>query len=407
MNLKTLLLAGVIACNSPQPTDAPLSEQIEVPQAAPLSFTLGGVTFDMGTESGMNSDQRKELIEKATSAYEKLLEHFGTELMSSLYVKTVKVQKVESNSFKARINPQPCNYKLEFVNEQLVLSIPDSEQQELKTSTSNTLYVNILEEETLLHEFIHLFLQGGEMTSFAFMEGLAHGLTYHLYPDSHEVHGEVVESLQKHQNACINDAFKNGWDTNELDSQVFEGGVQGGMASRFLRPYWGYKWAEFFEQHPKFITAFFRKLREKREQGTIAFTKEQIIEIASDVEPEFQEWMSNEGSSIQDLETQERVFATKMGENIWLFNFSTTAAQSVLDAQPPWKGGHISTAGVLQIHNNVNGNDGYITGNPSFGSLNMSEDPGPTTYEVRIGRDGSITSVPFMLDVDGKCMELN
>jgi hypothetical protein len=302
-SLLPLLLLTTGACNEPEPSRVEPTELLEslvVEEKQPRDIALGPVNLQL--DEAWTEDEVRQFRVLAEKVFARLTTELGSEIMNQLEPLFVPVLKGDIKEIRGRVGLQTLTFVYdENIEPQVDLNVEPTGGLNLTLSE--------LSEGNIAHEFMHLFAQGSYFGSDGFSEGMIYGYIHMLYPDYYPNAAGMYFNEVK--SPCIAALMDKGVDTHFFDVQR-GGGVQDPTLDKIRDSHWGIVWSEYLKAHPRFIKAFFEKIKTEREKGTLYFSKEELIKIAISADPEFMLWMESEGSSNNDISKEERnIFFTR------------------------------------------------------------------------------------------------
>jgi hypothetical protein len=292
-SLAPVLFLTSLACSG-EPTEEPSSHEaivapVAVETAPSRTVLLGSINLKLaGNWTDEEVSQFKDL---ATKAHVKLTSSLGANVMTHESPITVPVYKSEIDGFRGAVSLQTAQYAF---NDDFSVKLDNSVP--LRGEVHMT--IGELSEANIAHEFIHLFAQHVFMMSEGFWEGIAYGLTHNLYPEYYPNIDEFY--MDDVQHPCVNQLFTDGWDFSVFDSNM-NGGIQDYRTLKMVYSNWTLIWSDFIKSHPKFLEAFFTRLKEERSRGPLVFNRSDLHQLAIEVEPEFADWIAGAGASLNGM----------------------------------------------------------------------------------------------------------
>jgi len=158
------------------------------------------------------------------------------------------------------------------------------------------------------------------------MEGQADALEKMLYSDSQTFSNDAAPFYEMPK---VNEAINVGLDTNHL-TQIIGLGIQDKRLKGILRGKWERLWIEFESSHPGFFKSFYSRISQEIKRGRAGFKKDELIAIATAVEPAFLDWYRSQPAlhSVNEHESKQMLHAivdTKRNR-ILIINFITSPA---------------------------------------------------------------------------------
>ena len=270
---------------------------------------LGNIRFHFEAGSGFSPTEKQGALDNIRAAYKKYVDYFGEEVMQ----------------FPRRINctitKDPSLIQNGFVQWKVVGSPATSgDMVNVQTPILERFVLNDHSESVVAHEFMHLFLQPEGAQSKSFHEGHAY-VTQQLlgYSTSQDENFALFK-----ENPKFSKLFDLGLDHSFVD-EGYGGGITDIELLILTQSKFAVEWGRLLEMDPEFIKNYYRLIAEKRTSGVIGFTKADMIEVARQASPYFDEW---EGSThaIKDLGSDGRRIGNAVvipGKGLIIVNFET------------------------------------------------------------------------------------
>ena len=277
MALATVLGVGAIV-SSGNNKEAPDKDSIVSSAEAMESYelTLGNVTFFLKDKNSLGGKGRAELFETLKKSYDSLCDYFGDELLTFSYPLRLPIE-IETNGVP--IDEVESSIEMAYDKD----GVPRATQR----PTFVKLKIADLNEDVIAHELFHLFLQGNDVGTQAFLEGHAHVVQRKLYAaevgrNPWDV-GEIVNIPQ------VKEITDLGLDSYIMDRK-YGGGAQSLLLERFLRSRWEGLWSDYLKIDSTFLKKFYKRLRSVREVSDKYYSpsKAELVRMGEAVSPGFE-----------------------------------------------------------------------------------------------------------------------
>lgn len=244
---------------------------------------LGNVRFVLQNPEAISDSQKQALFEMMNSAYSRLVNEFGDELMQ--WDEPLDLPIIIDRSFSKNKKGELNMGKIDVVTNNLGEPIPTQPNK----PTSLNLRQEV-PESTLAHEFVHLYLQASVMLSDAFKEGHAYAITNKLY-NNREVTDPIfstpeIEDLLNFPVDFMGHAGQPGFRPNKALYSLY-------------RVKWRNDWLKVNQNDPDFFKNFYAQLARMRQAGKHYFTRGELIKMAEKTSPAFSQTL--ESGSIESL----------------------------------------------------------------------------------------------------------
>ncbi|MDP4008513.1 MAG: hypothetical protein Q8P68_04965 [Candidatus Peregrinibacteria bacterium] len=318
VGIATVLTAGGGVALLISNEEGPVKSATEV---APIKeLVLGNVRFYFEKGSGFSSYEKEETFNGIRSAYNRYVNYFGEETMRF------------PREIDCPIEKDPSLTQNGFVPWKVIGSPTLSgDMVAEETPILERLVLNDHSEGVIIHEFTHIFLQPEGAQSKSFHEGHAYVIQRLLgYVTSQD---ENIALLK--ENPKLSALFDLGLDYSFVD-EGYNGGILDVDLQILTQCKFTVEWERLLAMDPDFIKNYYRFISEKRTNGTIGFTKTEMIEIARQASPYFDEW-ERSTFAVKELGAKSKQVASAVvipGKGLIILNFHTKPR--IIDGDKMW-----------------------------------------------------------------------